>query len=88
MQDTLLRATVFIAPKPSKTSYLSKKLPNTNKFSRDSKDLNCFTTQIYQKLTINHNRFCTPEEHIAYVTSRLTGLAYTQVAPRICFRKH
>jgi hypothetical protein len=76
-QDTLPRATAFIASEPSETSYLSKKLPNTNKFSGDSKDLNRFTTQIYQKLTINRDRFRTPEERIAYVTSRLTGLAYT-----------
>ena len=46
-QDTLPRATAFIAPEPSETSRLSEKLPDTDKFSGDSKDLNRFTTQIY-----------------------------------------
>jgi hypothetical protein len=87
-QDTLPRATAFIAPEPSETSRLSEKLPDTDKFSGDGKDLNRFTTQIYQKLTINRDRFRTPEERMAYVTSRLTGLAYAQVAPRIRFGKH
>lgn len=87
-QDTLPRATAFIAPEPSENSRLSEKLPDTDKFSGDSKDLNRFVNQIYQKLTVNRDRFRTPEERMAYVTSRLTGTAYAQVAPRIRFGKH
>ena len=87
-QDTLPQATAFVAPEPSENSRLSKKLPNTDKFSGDSKDLDRFINQIYQKLTVNRDRFRTPEERMAYVTSRLTGTAYAQVAPRIRFGKH
>jgi outer membrane translocation and assembly module TamA len=87
-QDTLPRATAFIAPEPPEKSRLSEKIPDTDKFSGDSKDLNRFVNQIYQKLTVNRDRFRAPEERMAYVTSRLTGTAYAQVAPRIRFRKH
>lgn len=87
-QDNLLQATVPIAPGPPEKPRLSEKLPDTDKFSGDSKDLNRFVNQIYQKLTVNRDRFRTPEERMAYVTSRLAGTAYAQVAPRIRFGKH
>lgn len=84
-QDTLPRATAFIVPEPSENSRLSEKLPDTDKFSGDSKDLNRFINQVYQKLTVNRDRFRTPVARMAYVTSRLSGTAYAQVAPRIRF---
>lgn len=46
-------------------------------------DLNRFVSQVYQKLTANRDRFRTPQERMTYVTSRLSGTAYGQVAPHI-----
>ena len=49
----------------------------------DRKDLRRFTSQIYEKLSVNRDRYNTPQARMSYVTSRLTGVPYQQILPYI-----
>lgn len=86
--DSAPRTTPITPAEPSESSRLSERIPDPDKFSGDSKDLNRFVNQTYQKLIVNKDCFRTPQERMTYVTSRLSGSAYTQVAPRIRFGRH
>jgi hypothetical protein len=41
-----------------------------------------------QKLTVDRDCFRTPQERMTYVTSRLSGTAYAQIAPHIILGNH
>jgi hypothetical protein len=71
------------APPPSETSHLSERVPDTDKFEGNRKDLRRFTSQIYGKMNTNRDRFPTPQSRMTYVTSRLKGLPYDQILPYI-----
>ncbi len=82
------RAPTTPAPAPREPPRLSERIPDPDKFVGDSKDLNRFVSQVYQKLTVNRDRFRTPQERMTYVTSRLSGNAYAQIAPHIALGNH
>lgn len=82
------RASTTPATAPSEPPRLSERIPDPDKFLGDSKDLNRFVSQVYQKLTVNRDRFRTPQERMTYVTSRLSGNAYAQIAPHITLGNH
>lgn len=67
----------------SESSRVSERLPDPEKFEGDRKDLRRFTSQVQEKLTVNRDRFPTPQSRMAYVTSRLRGDPYAQVLPHI-----
>ena len=67
----------------SESSRVSERLPDPEKFEGDRKDLRRFTSQVQEKLTVNRDRFPTPQSRMAYVTSRLRGDPYAQVLPYI-----
>lgn len=69
------RASAAPAAASREVSRLSERIPDPDKFFGDSKDLSRFISQVYQKLTVNRDRFCTPQERMTYVTSRLSGNA-------------
>jgi len=82
------RAPTAPATAPREPLRLSERIPDPDKFLGDSKDLNRFVSQVYQKLTVNRDRFRTPQERMTYVTSRLSGTAYAQIAPHITLGNH
>lgn len=82
------RASTTPAAAPREPHRLSERIPDPDKFLGDSKDLNRFVSQVYQKLTVNRDRFRTPQERMTYVTSRLSGTAYAQIAPHITLGNH
>ena len=82
------RAPATPAPAPREPARLSGRIPDPDKFVGDSKDLNRFVSQVYQKLTVNRDRFRTSQERMTYVTSRLSGNAYAQIAPHITRGNH
>jgi hypothetical protein len=81
--DPPARTTPFTAPSPSEHSMRSDKLPDPNVFTGDRKDLRRFLSQVSQKLRVNYDRYPTPAARLAYVSSRLSGPAYSQVLPHI-----
>lgn len=62
---------------------ISERLPDPEKFNGDRKDLRRFSSQIYEKMTVNRDRFPTPQSRMTYVTSRLMGQPYAQILPYI-----
>jgi len=68
---------------PSESSRVSERLPDPEKFNGDRKDLRRFVSQIHEKLTVNRDRFPTPQSRSSYVTSRLSGPPYAQILPYI-----
>lgn len=82
------RAPTASAAAPREPLRLSERIPDPDKFLGDSKDLNRFVSQVYQKLTVNRDRFRTPQERMTYVTSRLSRTAYAQIAPHITLGNH
>jgi hypothetical protein len=80
-----LPTTTPIAYQPSETSRISERVPDPSKFTGDRSDLSRFVEHTRAKLTINSDRFPTPQERNVYVLSRLEGLAYQQVRPYIRF---
>jgi hypothetical protein len=81
--DPPTRTTPIAAPAPSEHSMRSDKLPDPNVFTGDRKDLRRFLSQVSQKLRVNADRYPTPAARLAYVSSRLSGPAYSQVLPHI-----
>jgi TolA-binding protein len=81
--DPPTRTTPITAPAPSEYSVRSDKLPDPDVFVGDRKDLRRFLSQVSQKLRVNANRYPTPAARLAYVSSRLSGPAYSQVLPHI-----
>lgn len=76
--------TSALAPAPaSESSRISERLPDPEKFEGVRKDLPRFTSQVQEKLTVNRDRFPSPQSRMAYVTSRLRGDPYAQVLPHI-----
>lgn len=67
----------------SEATGLSEPLPDPDKFGGDRKDLRRFITQIQEKMTVNLDRFPTPQRRMAYVNSRLKDVAYAQILPYI-----
>jgi hypothetical protein len=55
----------------------SDKLPDPNVFAGDRKDLRRFLSQVSQKLRVNADRYPTPTARLAYISSRLSGPAYS-----------
>jgi hypothetical protein len=81
--DPLTRTTPVTAPAPSERSMRSDKLPDPNVFAGDRKDLRRFLSQVSQKIRVNYDRYPTPAARLAYVSSRLSGPAYSQILPYI-----
>ena len=72
--------TPTLVPTPAR---LSERLPDPEKFDGDRKDLRRFSSQIYEKMTVNRDRFPTTQSRMTYVTSRLSGQPYAQILPYI-----
>lgn len=68
---------------PTNTSQLSERLPDPDKFEGDRKDLRRFTSQIHAKMTVNIDRFPTPQSRMTYVANRLKGEPYSQILPHM-----
>lgn len=64
-------------------THLSERLPDPSKFEGDRKDLRRFVSQIKEKLTVNYDRFPTPQARMAYVNGRLGPGPYAQILPHI-----
>ena len=77
--DPSTRTPAIATPAPSKSSRISERLPDPDKFSGDRKDLRRFTAQMYAKLTANCDRFETPISRMTYTMSRLSGDAYNLI---------
>jgi hypothetical protein len=55
----------------------SERHPDPKPFEGDAKDLDRFTSQLYNKLKMNADRYPTEEERVGYAFSRLDGTAAT-----------
>ena len=71
------------APPPAPDTRLSERLPDPDKFEGDRKDFRRFASQIHEKMTVNRDRFPTPQSRMTYVTNRLKGAPYAQILPYI-----
>jgi hypothetical protein len=81
--DPITRTSPITPPAPSEHSVRSDKLPDPDVFKGERSDLRRFLSQISQKLRINRDRYPTAESRLAYVSSRLSGPAYSQILPYI-----
>ncbi|GIZ39392.1 hypothetical protein CKM354_000277800 [Cercospora kikuchii] len=81
--DPTPRTTPPTPAAPTESSQRSEKLPDPEKFTGDRKDLRRFVSQIHEKMFVNCDRFATPQSRISYVTSRLSGIPYSQILPYI-----
>lgn len=81
--DPPTRTTPLTAPAPSEHSMRSDKLPNPDLFTGKREELRLFVSKISQKLRVNADRYPTPAARLAYVSSRLSGAAYSQILPYI-----
>lgn len=78
---TPVGAPASITPPSTSSAHLSERLPDPDPFDGDRKDLRRFVTQIRGKMTVNQDRFPTPQSRMTYVTSRLKGAPYDQILP-------
>lgn len=80
---TPVGTSVSITTPSSEAAGLSERLPDPDKFEGDRKDLRRFMAQIQEKMTVNLDRFPTPQSRMAYVNNRLKGAPYAQILPYI-----
>lgn len=76
-------APASIDPPSTSSARLSERLPDPDRFEGDRKDLRRFTSQIHEKMNVNHDRYPTPQSRMTYVTNRLKGGPYAQILPYI-----
>lgn len=81
--DPTPRTSPPVIATPPTSTRASERLPDPEKFNGERKDLRRFVSQIKEKLTVNLDRFPTPQSRCAYVTSRLAGQPYSQILPYI-----
>jgi hypothetical protein len=70
-------------PPASEATHRSERLPDPEKFEGKRADLRRFVSQIHEKMAVNRDRYPSARSRMAYVTNRLTGIAYAQILPYV-----